>query len=97
MLQPFGAGNTQPLFEVRAVTVTNTRAFAEDCCELTLQDATGKGIAVLWPSNKQLAPMLKGEVDLLVHVEPDRYHGVRLTVVDCRRTPDHFICNAGFT
>lgn len=84
MLQPFGAGNTQPLFEVRGVTVTNTRTFAEDCCELTLQDATGKGIAVLWPSNKQLAPILKGEVDLLVHVEPDRYHGVRLTVVDCR-------------
>ncbi|HEX6161637.1 MAG TPA: single-stranded-DNA-specific exonuclease RecJ, partial [Thermoanaerobaculia bacterium] len=84
MLQPFGAGNTQPLFVVRDVTITATRTFAEDCCELSLEDATGKGTAVLWPSAKQLAGALKGTADLLVHVEPDRYHGVRLTVVDAR-------------
>jgi single-stranded-DNA-specific exonuclease len=84
LLQPFGAGNTQPLFVVRNVTVTGTRMFAEDCCELSLEDASGKGIAVLWPSAKQLGPILTRSVDLLVHVEPDRYHTVRLNVVDAR-------------
>ncbi|MEA2462807.1 MAG: single-stranded-DNA-specific exonuclease [Acidobacteriota bacterium] len=84
LLQPFGAGNTQPLFVVREVTVTGTRTFAEDCCELSLQDATGRATAVLWPGVKQLASLLTRTVDLLVHVEPDRYSGVRLNVVDVR-------------
>jgi len=84
MLQPFGAGNAQPLFAVRGVTVTATRTFAEDCCELSLQDATGRATGVLWPSAKQLAPALTGTVDLLVHVEPDKWCGARLTVVDVR-------------
>ena len=84
LLQPFGAGNTQPLFVVREVTVTGTRTFAEDCCELSLQDATGRATGVLWPGVKQLASMLTRTVDLLVHVEPDRYCGVRLNVVDMR-------------
>lgn len=84
LLQPFGAGNAQPLFAVRDVTITATRTFAEDCCELTLQDATGSACGVLWPSVKQLAGAMRGSVDLLVHVEPDRYRGVRLNVVDAR-------------
>jgi single-stranded-DNA-specific exonuclease len=83
MLQPFGAGNTQPLFLVSDVTVTGTRTFAEDCCELSLQDATGSATAVLWPSVKSLAPFTT-PVDLLVKVEPDRYKGWRLEVVDGR-------------
>ena len=86
MLQPFGAGNPQPMFAVRGVTVTGTRTFSEDCCELSLEDASGRGTAVLWPSVKELGPALvRGPIDLLVHVEPDRYNdGVRLTVVDAR-------------
>lgn len=89
MLQPFGAGNAQPLFLVRNVTITGTRTFAEDCCELSVQDATGKAVAVLWPSVKQLGgTMVKSPVDLLVKVEPDRYHGVRLEIVDARRIED---------
>lgn len=84
LLQPFGAGNPQPTFLVRDVTVTATRTFAEDCCELTIEDATGRGTALLWPSVKQLAPELVGKVDLLVHAEPDRYTGVKLAVVDSR-------------
>ena len=83
MLQPFGAGNTQPLFLVREVTVTGTRTFAEDCCELSLSDATGKATGVLWPSVKGLN-VLGGAVDLLVKVEPDKYRGIRLEVVDAR-------------
>ena len=84
LLQPFGAGNTQPLFVVRDVTITGTRTFAADCCELSLQDATGRAIGVLWPAAKELASMLTRAVDLLVQVEPDRYHGARLNVVDAR-------------
>ncbi|MDQ3282891.1 MAG: single-stranded-DNA-specific exonuclease RecJ [Acidobacteriota bacterium] len=85
MLQPFGAGNAQPLFLVRNVTVTGTRTFAEDCCELSLEDATGRATGVLWPSVKQLATELtRGAIDLLVHVEPDAYRGARLNVVDAR-------------
>ncbi len=84
-LQPFGAGNSQPLFLIRNVEVTGTRTFAEDCCELTLQDGTGKAVAVLWPSVRQLGPeVAKGRVDLLVKVEPDRYHGFRLEIADAR-------------
>jgi single-stranded-DNA-specific exonuclease len=85
MFQPFGAGNTQPLFIVHDVTVTGTRTFAEDCCELTLEDATGRGVAVLWPSAKELRAQLNGApVDLLVKVEPDKYSVARLEVVDVR-------------
>ncbi len=86
MLQPFGAGNTQPLFVVPGVTIASTRMFAEDCCELTLEDASGRAIGVLWPSAKELRAALTGVVDLLVHVEPDRYAGARLNVVDVRAT-----------
>ncbi len=83
MLQPFGAGNPQPLFVVRNVLVTGTRMFAEDCSELSLEDATGRGMAVLWPSAKELARHLVREVDLLVRVEPDRFNGGgRLEIVD---------------
>jgi single-stranded-DNA-specific exonuclease len=86
MLQPFGAGNAQPLFVVRDVTIASTRNFAEDCCELQLQDATGKALAVLWPSAKELRASLNGApVDLLVKVEPDRYAGARLEIIDVRQ------------
>lgn len=83
MLQPFGAGNPQPLFVVRDVTVTGTRTFAEDCCELALQDVTGSATGVLWPSSKAIAnELVRGTVDLLVRIEPDRWNGARLEVVD---------------
>jgi single-stranded-DNA-specific exonuclease len=85
LLQPFGAGNPQPTFLIRDVTVTATRTFAEDCCELSIEDATGRGLAVLWPSVKQLGPeLVKARVDLLAHAEPDRYAGVKLSVIDAR-------------
>jgi single-stranded-DNA-specific exonuclease len=84
LLQPFGAGNTQPLFLIRNVTVKSTRMFAEECCELNIEDGTGTGVAVIWPSVKQLRGELRGTVDLLAHIEPDRYHVSRLNVVDVR-------------
>ncbi|HEX7151842.1 MAG TPA: single-stranded-DNA-specific exonuclease RecJ [Thermoanaerobaculia bacterium] len=82
MLQPFGAGNPQPLFLMRGVRVTGTRMFAEDCCELSLEDGTGRGTAVLWPSVKELGPILQGTADVLFQLEPDAYRGSRLVIVD---------------
>lgn len=87
MLQPFGAGNTQPLFMLRRVSVTGKRPFAEDCCELKLEDGTGKGSAVLWPSVKQLASQINGvPLDFLVQIEADGWSdiGGRMTVADVR-------------
>jgi len=84
-LQPFGAGNRQPLFVVRGVSITAIRMFAENCYELSLEDATGRGTGVLWPSAKELRASLTGIVDLLVQIEPDRYSVARLNVVDVRR------------
>jgi single-stranded-DNA-specific exonuclease len=88
MLQPFGNGNPQPLFLARGIEVTGTRSFAEDCCELSVQDGTGRGAAVLWPGVKELGPELVrgGRVDLLFQVEPNAYapNGVRLSIVDTR-------------
>ena len=86
MLQPFGAGNLQPLFLARNATVKATREFAEDCCELTLDDGTGSALAVLWPSVRALASEVKNgaTVDLLFQIEPDGYSstGAKLTIVD---------------
>jgi single-stranded-DNA-specific exonuclease len=87
MLQPFGAGNTQPLFVIRRVSVTGKRPFAEDCCELKLEDGTGSGKAVVWPSVKQLGSAINGmPVDLLVQIEADGWSeiGGRMTVADVR-------------
>jgi single-stranded-DNA-specific exonuclease len=92
LLQPFGAGNLQPLFMARAVEVTGARTFAEECCELQLRDATGTGVGVIWPSAKQLAGEIArcGRVDLLFHVEPDGWaeKGAKLNVVDARAGRD---------
>jgi single-stranded DNA-specific DHH superfamily exonuclease len=86
MMQPFGAGNLQPLFLTRNANVTATREFAPDCCELTLDDGTGRAAAVLWPSVRELAGEVKNgaTIDLLFHIEPDSYaaSGAKLTIVD---------------
>lgn len=88
MLQPFGAGNPQPLFLARGLEVTGTRTFGEDCCELAMADASGRAAAVVWPSVKELGAEIvrQRRVDLLFHVEPDSYaaSGARLAVVDAR-------------
>lgn len=88
LLQPFGAGNVQPVFLLRNASVLKVRTFAEDCVELSLEDATGKTSAVLWPSVKRLASALGAgaTADLLVQIEPDSYapSGARLVVIDAR-------------
>jgi len=88
MMQPFGAGNLQPLFLTRNANVTATREFAPDCNELTLDDGTGRAAAVLWPSVRALGGDVKNgaTIDLLFHIEPDSYaqSGAKLTIVDAR-------------
>ncbi|HEU4521295.1 MAG TPA: single-stranded-DNA-specific exonuclease RecJ [Thermoanaerobaculia bacterium] len=87
LLQPFGAANDQPLFGIRRARVTARRLFAEDCCELSVEDGSGTGSAVVWPSVKQLASGAEGEaLDLLVRVEPDSWSptGGRLVLADVR-------------
>jgi len=88
LMQPFGAGNLQPLFLTRKANVTATREFAPDCCELTLDDGTGRAAAVLWPSARALAGEVRhgATIDLLFHIEPDSYaaSGGKLTIVDAR-------------
>jgi len=86
LLQPFGAGNPQPLFAVHGVNTIATRTFAEDCCELTLEDATGRAAAVLWPSVKDLAPLFTQRVDVLFQLEADGWSptGAKLAIVDAR-------------
>jgi len=88
LMQPFGAGNLQPIFVVRNASVVGTREFAPDCCELTLDDGTGQALAVLWPSTRTLAPELArgATVDLLFHIEPDHYapSGAKLAIVDAK-------------
>jgi single-stranded-DNA-specific exonuclease len=90
LLQPFGSGNPQPLFLARGLEVTGTRMFAEDCCELSVQDGTGRQQAVLWPSVKELGPeLVRGRrIDLLFQIEPSGYaaSGLRLSIVDARPT-----------
>ena len=90
MLQPFGAGNPQPLFMTRDAMVLTTRTFAPECSELTLEDGSGRATAVLWPSAQALAAQLTpgARADLLFHVEPDAYaaSGARLEIVDARNS-----------
>lgn len=88
LMQPFGAGNLQPLFAVRGVEITGRRAFAEECCEWKLRDASGTGRAVLWPSVHRLTVELENasHADILFQLEPDKWNraGVRMSVVDAR-------------
>jgi single-stranded-DNA-specific exonuclease len=90
LMQPFGAGNPQPLFLARAVEVESQHTFAEDCCELLLRDAGGRATAVVWPSAKALlSELVRARSDVLFHLEPDEYapSGARMNVVDARNSP----------
>jgi len=89
MLQPFGAGNPQPLFLARGVEVVSQRPFADDCCELLLRDAGGRATAVVWPSAKALlGALVRARSDVLFHLEPDEFAaaGVRMNLVDARNS-----------
>lgn len=88
LLQPFGAGNPQPILLAREVEVRSRQMFAEDCCSMRLNDGTGAATAVAWPATKELAAGMarNGKSDILVQLEPDGYapNGARLVLVDAR-------------
>ena len=86
MLQPFGAGNPQPLFCASNVGVLSRRGFSEDCCELMLEDSSGRASAVVWPSASSLNGVLAAgsNADVLFQVEP----GPRLTLLDARNSTE---------
>jgi single-stranded-DNA-specific exonuclease len=90
MLQPFGAGNPQPLFLARDVAIASRRTFGENCVELTLEDKSGRATAVVWPSVQALNGTLSANAraDVLFHLEPDSYAtaGVRLSIADARNS-----------
>jgi len=90
MLQPFGAGNPQPLFLARDVAIASRRTFAENCVELILEDKRGRATAVVWPSVQSLNGTLSANAraDVLFHLEPDSYAtaGVRLSIADARNS-----------
>ena len=92
LLQPFGAGNPQPLFLTRNVRVLNRRSFGEECCEMLLEDGAARANAVLWPSAKAAdAALANGtRADVVFQIEPDGYSpsGARLTLVDARNSID---------
>lgn len=85
-LEPFGAGNPQPLFLVRDARARLRREFAADCFGFDVDDSGGSLPAVLWPAQKELVPLLTGTagVDLLVRIEPDRFSpgGLRAVIAD---------------
>jgi single-stranded-DNA-specific exonuclease len=87
-LEPFGVGNPQPLFVTRNVALSGWREFAEDCCEVTADDGTGKVPAVFWSSVRPLREAVQGaeRVDLLFQIEPDSWspRGARLSIADAR-------------
>ena len=86
MLQPFGAGNPQPLFLGRDALVLSARTFAPDCTELVIEDASGRATAVVWPSAQTIAAQLApgARADVLFYVEPVAYApaGARLELID---------------
>ena len=85
LLQPFGAGNAQPVFLASGVKAVSVREFAEECHEVVLEDATGRSKAVVWPSSASLMPLLRERsADVLFQVEPDRFDGARMVLADAR-------------
>lgn len=90
-LEPFGAGNRQPVLLCRDVVARRERQFAPDCRAYELDDGTGTFDAVLWPSNAAVAATL-GEraADVLLRIDPDSWssRGYRAEVVDACRSGD---------
>ena len=86
LLQPFGAGNAQPMFLASRVKAISMREFSEECHEVVLEDGSGRSKAVVWPSAARVLPLLRETADVLFQVEPDRFDGARMIIADARET-----------
>lgn len=84
LLEPFGQENPQPHFLARGVTVESAREFSPGCIRLSLRQSARRAPAICWPSVSAIAPLLEegSRADLVFRIEPDRFDGWRLEVVD---------------
>ncbi|HXI12451.1 MAG TPA: single-stranded-DNA-specific exonuclease RecJ [Thermoanaerobaculia bacterium] len=96
-LEPFGAGNPQPLFLMRGLRVSGRREFSEGCHEVMLARDDRSVPAVIWPSQTELLPLFDSgcELDLVAQLQPTRYSqaGVRLELVDAARSGEMIVRN----
>ncbi|HVT03713.1 MAG TPA: single-stranded-DNA-specific exonuclease RecJ [Thermoanaerobaculia bacterium] len=85
-MEPFGAGNLQPVFVARNVRVERIREFSASCFELQLRENDHRLRAVLWPSLVRLGlHVSEGDcLDIAFQLEPDhfRQEGYRASIVD---------------
>lgn len=88
-LEPFGAGNRQPIFVSREVRVGEVKEFAPGCRSVMLQQDGVWYSSVLWPAAGELTDVIAtgAYADVAYTIEPDRYgrNGLRLQIVDAAR------------
>ncbi len=85
LLEPFGQENRQPAFLARGCTVESSREFSPGCFRLSVRQGSERAAATLWRSTSAAlgdAVAAGRTVDLLFRLEPDRFDGHRLEVVD---------------
>lgn len=85
LLEPFGQENRQPTFLGRALVVESAREFSAGCYRLSVRQGSERRVAIVWPSVSSSLGDVIGEgrtVDALFRLEPDRFDGHRLEVVD---------------
>lgn len=85
-LEPFGAGNREPIFQIPSVALTNIRLVGGD--QRHLQARAG-GIGIIGFGLGELAPSLTGAVDLACRITAHEWNGrrdVQLSVIDIRKT-----------
>lgn len=89
-LEPFGAGNPEPVFLFGPCRLADTpERFGRGHLRFTVADAGNdrhRAAVVLWGGAETGVPELPPEFELLAAVERDRYVGVRLRAVDLRGT-----------
>jgi len=87
-LEPFGAGNLQPVFGIEGVRTIAIREFAQGCFNADITDGVCAVRCVLWPSSRTLLDVFRSEepFSILAHLEPDTFlaSGFRLEVLDAR-------------
>ncbi len=85
LLEPFGQENPQPVFVARGVQVEARRELSPGCLRFLARQGSHRFPAVCWPAaTAALGPLVAdgAVVDVAFRLEPDRFDGHRLEVVD---------------